>query len=228
MKRFLVLSIACAASFFVQAVSADVLRYLGPAYGGYINTYGLTNTPSPVNSHPKAGGLLMDNLTTPAADSFAAWCVDIFHYLDTAAPWPSYTLVDGNTFYSGSPKVAQLERLATQHLSSLSTVQKSGAFQLAVWEIVNETGGTYSLSDGSFRVANASGTAISTANSWLSTVNEGEITLKLNVWQQVVPGSTQDIAVFTTPVPESEVYAMLLAGLGLMGFVARRRKGDGY
>ena len=29
---------------------------------------------------------------------------------------------------------------------------------------------------------------------------------------------------FATPVPEPETYAMLLAGLGLMGFVARRRQ----
>ena len=28
----------------------------------------------------------------------------------------------------------------------------------------------------------------------------------------------------TTPVPEPETYAMLLAGLGLMGFIARRRR----
>jgi len=28
----------------------------------------------------------------------------------------------------------------------------------------------------------------------------------------------------TTPVPEPETYAMLVAGLGVMGFVARRRK----
>jgi len=26
------------------------------------------------------------------------------------------------------------------------------------------------------------------------------------------------------PIPEPETYAMMLAGLGLMGFVARRRK----
>jgi hypothetical protein len=28
----------------------------------------------------------------------------------------------------------------------------------------------------------------------------------------------------TTPVPEPETYAMMLAGLGLLGFIARRRK----
>jgi hypothetical protein len=32
------------------------------------------------------------------------------------------------------------------------------------------------------------------------------------------------IGVNIAPVPEPETYAMLLAGLGLMGFVARRRK----
>lgn len=31
----------------------------------------------------------------------------------------------------------------------------------------------------------------------------------------------------TTPIPEPETYAMLLAGLGLMGFVARRRRKAG-
>ncbi|MGZ8260864.1 MAG: FxDxF family PEP-CTERM protein, partial [Caldimonas sp.] len=30
--------------------------------------------------------------------------------------------------------------------------------------------------------------------------------------------------VVTTPIPEPETYALLLGGLGLMGFVARRRK----
>jgi hypothetical protein len=30
--------------------------------------------------------------------------------------------------------------------------------------------------------------------------------------------------VLTTPVPEPETYAMMLAGLGLLGVVARRRK----
>ena len=33
-------------------------------------------------------------------------------------------------------------------------------------------------------------------------------------------------AAVATPVPEPETYAMLLAGLGIVGFVARRRRAD--
>jgi PEP-CTERM motif len=38
------------------------------------------------------------------------------------------------------------------------------------------------------------------------------------------PFSHDAQAMVTTPIPEPETYAMLLAGLGLMGFVARRRR----
>ena len=36
--------------------------------------------------------------------------------------------------------------------------------------------------------------------------------------------SPADLANYVTPVPEPETYTMLLAGLGLMSLVARRRK----
>ena len=39
-----------------------------------------------------------------------------------------------------------------------------------------------------------------------------------------LPDSKSQLIVLTAPVPEPETYAMLLAGLGLMGVVARRRK----
>ena len=41
---------------------------------------------------------------------------------------------------------------------------------------------------------------------------------------QATLGDWDDFVVGVNPVPEPETYAMLLAGLGLMGFVARRRK----
>lgn len=48
------------------------------------------------------------------------------------------------------------------------------------------------------------------------------------VAEQIQDGTSSDgksqLIVLTAPVPEPETYAMLLAGLGLMGVIARRRK----
>jgi hypothetical protein len=40
-------------------------------------------------------------------------------------------------------------------------------------------------------------------------------------------GNAQDLShasLYVTPIPEPEIFAMMMAGLGLMGFIARRRK----
>jgi hypothetical protein len=44
------------------------------------------------------------------------------------------------------------------------------------------------------------------------------------VVQSAAVGGPANLYVISVPVPEPETYAMLLAGLGLVGFVARRRK----
>jgi hypothetical protein len=203
----------------VSSAHADTLKYLGPAYGGYVGTSGLVYTSPAVTASPSAGGILMQNVT--AGGSFAAWCVDIYSWLNTSASGSNYTLTSGTAFYLGSPdKVTALERLASQHLASLSTVSDSGAFQLAVWEIAYETGASYNLGTGAFQVGSATGGAIATANNWLAALGNSAPTMALSVWAS---GSSQDLAVFAAPVPESEIYAMMIAGLGLLGFVARRR-----
>jgi hypothetical protein len=51
-------------------------------------------------------------------------------------------------------------------------------------------------------------------------VDGGSETLSDNTWRAPVSGEV----VSASPVPEPETYAMLLAGLGLLGFAARRRK----
>lgn len=52
---------------------------------------------------------------------------------------------------------------------------------------------------------------------------QGNVTLN-----QVAFNATYDLTPVASPVPEPETYAMLLAGLGLLGFTARRRKNNVY
>lgn len=52
-------------------------------------------------------------------------------------------------------------------------------------------------------------------------LNSGDLRVGIHVQGFATGGSESFV---TTPVPEPETYAMLLAGLGLMGFVARRRR----
>lgn len=206
-----------------RPAAADVLQYSGPAFGGYISTTGLTITtssPVPVTSAPLAGGISMRNLTT-GGGTFAAWCVDVSSWLNTSSSGANYTLTSGTSFFAGSlSTVTALERLASQYLLPSMTVAESGAFQLAVWEIVYESSGAYDLRSGNFFV-DSPDNPIDTANKWLANLGNSTPTMTLGVWAST---SSQDLAVFAAPVPEPEIYAMLGVGLGLMGFVARRRK----
>ena len=211
------IAVAVAGLFAAQPAAADTLTFGGFSNGSVRAK--IYNTPTaPVGGNPttvSAGGLNMTNTTS--GGTFQAWCVDIFQTL--ASP-SSYILESASSFYSSDPgKATALSHLASNSLSSVTNATNSAAFQLAVWEIVNEaSGGGYSLTAGNFK-ASSTTAVISAANSMLGGLS-GPITMTANVW---ATHSSQDLAVFA-PVPEPESYAMMLAGLGLMGFIVRRRK----
>ena len=223
------IAVALAGLFAAQPAAADTLTFGGFANGSVAAT--LYNAPAPVGGNPTfvaAGGFNMIN-TTPSPDvSFQAWCVDIFGTLASTI----YNNVSGGTFYPTGNRAANLEALATRYLPSVPSnptnvtgnATNSAAFQLAVWEIVNETSGPYDITNGTFHatssnaVINAAANMLAGLNS--TTTNTAQI---LSVWKETPGSPTQDLAVFA-PVPEPDTYAMMLAGLGLMGFVARRRR----
>lgn len=100
------------------------------------------------------------------------------------------------------------------------------SLQKAIWVLEDEKSNSYISGDANATLLRS--TAIAQSAGWTDT---GRVRV-LNLWDNYNPttgvfsGQHQD-QLYITPVPEPETYAMLLAGLGLMGFVARRRKSGG-
>ena len=101
------------------------------------------------------------------------------------------------------------------------------ALQNTIWFLENEI---TSINSG------LSSSEATQANAWLTAANNAANggwtntnVAVLNLWRESIQGSgnfnlqAQD-QLYITPVPEPETYMMLLAGIGLMGFVARRRQ----
>jgi PEP-CTERM motif len=224
--------VAAAALLAAQAASADTLVYKGPWFGSYSGTYAISDTnPSPgVSVTAYSGAFKMTDTNT--GNTFMAWCVDIYDYMNTSASGTSYTLTSGTGFYSGAMSyvTTDLERLASYVFDNdlVTGSAASAAFQLAVWEIVNDSAGTghYDVTAGDFKVTTSSSfqSVLTQANTWLGIVNSGTYAIgeQLSIWKQNCSGCTQDLAVFA-PIPEPETVVMLLSGLALMGFVVRRR-----
>lgn len=92
------------------------------------------------------------------------------------------------------------------------------ALQNAIWFLEGETGSVSGLAQTFVNAANASGWSTLVGSTWV-TNTIGAVRV-LNLVQANGTVSQDQL----TMIPEPETYAMLLAGLGLMGFVARRRR----
>lgn len=179
------------------------------------------------------GGL---NYVDSLGASFVAYCIE---------PEQSFAVsinLSGNpnfkTYAVGSFTGAQASLLQGLYSSSFANVHngnEQAAFQLAVWEIVRESSSTLSVAQGagSFYLQSngLSGQALTTAetvgqlaSSYLSQAQsyQGPALYSL---ARLTNATYQDLVVATTvnAVPEPESYAMLLAGLGIVGLVAGRR-----
>ena len=75
-------------------------------------------------------------------------------------------------------------------------------------------------------VSGLSGSSYSgtTSGSFTSAVNPYSLTIGVAISRSTPGTSTGDLNLQVTPIPEPETYALMMAGLGAMGFVARRRK----
>jgi hypothetical protein len=220
-------ALAATALFAAQPAAADIIELNGWWAGGtgfgmdHITYAGL---PHNVNANVAAGGFRTYDLTTDPSkgNAFQSFCVDIFDSFGFVADSYSHSVV------VTSQAATDLGRLYTNHHNLIDSTSSTGgneaAFQLAVWEIVNEGDTNYNLGAGKFK---ATGADVSLAQNWLDELagsSRSQYNAKFWLVDSMKSGTgyAQDIVVFN-PVPEPQTYAMMLVGLGLLGFSARRR-----
>jgi hypothetical protein len=202
------------------ASHADTVNFLGYANGSAGISYAIASTPAPVSGSAGAGGIAT---TLNGGPSFVTFCVDLYDHIGFTS-YTGYTLVPpfGHAFTNPNA-YADLGRLFTAYGSvNTASATNSAAFQVAVWEIAYETAGTYSLTSGNAQFGGDAG-ALSQASTWLGSLGSAN-SVNINVLEghSITPTARQDM-VFSTPVPEPDTYALMLAGLAGMGFLARRR-----
>jgi hypothetical protein len=211
-KAAAVIALGFTAATSAQAATVKLTSFTFPSANSVS-----VSTPNYSGQAGQFSGLLNGN-------SFVTYCTDLFQNFTFNTTY-NYSVVDGATAW-GATRSQDLNRLMSAALfySVPTNAAQSAAVQAAVWEVLYETSGTYDLNAGTFK-AN-SGNA--TTQGYLSALNAAAwanlpnvpITHKVD---QLYNRERQDFMVITA-VPEPGTYAMMIAGLGMLGFIGRRRR----
>jgi hypothetical protein len=241
--------VSAAASLFAQAAAADTVVINGFTYANPLDAK-ISEAGRTIGELSRGGnvapGKSLDVYAgafsiTDNGGSFSAYCADIYKY-DAVNVATVYTPGGASelTAVFDSVKANNLGLLANKFYAGVDSATKSAAFQLATWEILFESSGSpYTLGADTFKASGgtaaigsvANPSALSLAQSWLDNLAGAPVTGHYDInYLQVISGN-QNLVYFTpssgfvtSAIPEPETYAMILAGIGMMGLVVRRRK----
>ena len=218
------LTLAAAAAFVAALAAgpaaADTVKMLTTTYGHQSVDTSLTAK--------EAIGQYQGQLN---GKTFLTYCTDVFEPFAFNTTYTDYFVAATGSANGFTAKQADL-------LGKLYTVADNGAsakvdslnetvaFQLAVWEIVNETSSKLSITNDSNRglfyvQSGATSEQMSLANSWLGKA-QAATSSSFQVTRLASKGHQDFLTV--SQVPEPSTYALMCAGLGAMAWVARRRR----
>jgi hypothetical protein len=194
------------------------------SFGTWTNGYGVaefqlpyaSSAPTDQNKLVGAGGIN----TVFGGASFTSYCVDLYQELSLNTQYSNYHEVSGAAHsFVNSSAATDIGRLFTAFGTNLNSAVDQAGFQIALWEISYETSGAYDVTAGAAIFKGSDGAALTRASFYLSNLAAQS---NVNVW--VLESGTNQDMVHVTPVPEPSTYALMLAGLGAVGFVSRRRR----
>jgi len=224
-RFFLALGLLSAAHALAPAADADPLKATG-FVTGYQNVT-LTSPGFVLGPTVHAGAF---QLNPPAG--VEAYCIDIFQTLSFGTQYNDYAkstlAADGSITAARKSEIAQL--FHGFYDTSLTSSTNSAAFQLALWEILYETGSKLNVdgADAANRgvtyatTPNTPSSVITIADTWLANL-AGKST-DLDGFTLYRSGYHQDLISYQGHVPEPASLSLLAAGLGLVTAVARRRR----
>lgn len=218
------IALACLALGAVQA-HADSVDFLGFANGSETVNYTLTAPNVAKSSSTNAGGF---STVLNGGPTFTSYCVDLYETISFGDPaYTNYSLVDGSAHFIAPHAAADADigkLFSAGHL--VNNAKTQAAFQIAIWEIAYETGGSYNLSTGTAQFSGgtaASSGALMLATSWLGSLDSNTMDVKVLESLSIRNIKGHQDVVFAQAVPEPSTYALMAAGLMSICFVARRR-----
>jgi len=193
------------------------------SFGTWTDGYGvaefqLHNAPAPADQNRLVGAGGINTVFGGA--SFTSYCVDLYQELSLNTQYSNYYEVSGAAHkFVNSSAATDIGRLFTAFGSNLNGAVDQAAFQIALWEISYETSGQYDVTLGAATFLGSDSAALTQASYFLSHMAAQS---DVNVW--VLESSSNQDMVHVTPVPEPSTYALMLAGLGAVGFASRWRR----
>ena len=226
------------AALFVSPASAAVIRadLSGINYETGNISGGIAYTPSNFREVGPAGRFLFNGTDIASGSAFSAltFCVDIFRAVDGG----DFTISPLSSIVSNLQKQQQLAALVTNAAGAINGAINfdarnftAAALQLAIWEVIYEAGtSNYSVANGDFFAFGTPETnnffvpLFGEANRYLANINNGTWTGSTSRVSILFSSTSQSQVFLNAGVPEPATWMMMIAGFGLCGAAARRRR----